>query len=528
MNIDRKDNLKSLKTVTNNSIEGSSFSFTFKDFLYIHSHRYSRRAFFAFLMIHTILLPFLFETDAEIQLPHFMEQILQWTANLWPLPTYNMSSSHTLTMRNAFFKIFEISTQLIYLIDLIPKIFCWRKPMAWKAINIIIIGLMVMQIPLAMMGQQSEKSIDYNLLKSRATSVSLSFMILLEINSIRERRTELTQNREEEDDIRFETSGEKLTYPKETKTEDKEYHWAEIIKHDREGDCWVVIHGQVYDVTDFVDKHPGGPLIYDGAGGDCSSVWESYHPLALTEAGPFQKYRIGKVANYVDFYSYTGTFYSSLKEKVEKLIPREKRQNDWKLFTKAALIIIGYWISLYYFITECSVVWSISLAFFSSQIGVNIMHDGNHMSFSQNKTFSMIAGYMLDVIGGTSVVYRRSHDYGHHGCVNHYELDRAFDTTYPLFRLHPFQKCLWYHKFQHIYGALLYGMVNFGDLFSTFDEMYWLSNPPTRFGYLTKFDFWFQVFIKIYYCITILAIPIYNFGLLHVFPRFMLYFMLFS
>lgn len=51
------------------------------------------------------------------------------------------------------------------------------------------------------------------------------------------------------------------------------------------------------------------------------------------------------------------------------------------------------------------------------------MHDGNHLAFTSNKLLSYIAGYTLDLTGSTSVVYRRSHNFGHHGCVNHVELD---------------------------------------------------------------------------------------------------------
>ena len=39
----------------------------------------------------------------------------------------------------------------------------------------------------------------------------------------------------------------------------KEYRLEEINKHTAEDDCWVIIHGKVYDVTDFLDSHPGGP-----------------------------------------------------------------------------------------------------------------------------------------------------------------------------------------------------------------------------------------------------------------------------
>ncbi|KAF2813368.1 uncharacterized protein BDZ99DRAFT_345373, partial [Mytilinidion resinicola] len=33
----------------------------------------------------------------------------------------------------------------------------------------------------------------------------------------------------------------------------------EITKHRNRHSCWIVIEGHTYDVTDFLDKHPGGP-----------------------------------------------------------------------------------------------------------------------------------------------------------------------------------------------------------------------------------------------------------------------------
>jgi len=35
------------------------------------------------------------------------------------------------------------------------------------------------------------------------------------------------------------------------------YSLDDCKKHTSEKDCWLVIHGKVYDVTDFLDEHPG-------------------------------------------------------------------------------------------------------------------------------------------------------------------------------------------------------------------------------------------------------------------------------
>jgi cytochrome b5 len=36
------------------------------------------------------------------------------------------------------------------------------------------------------------------------------------------------------------------------------YNLAEVKKHAKEDDCWIIVHGKVYDVTKFLDEHPGG------------------------------------------------------------------------------------------------------------------------------------------------------------------------------------------------------------------------------------------------------------------------------
>lgn len=36
------------------------------------------------------------------------------------------------------------------------------------------------------------------------------------------------------------------------------YTMADVRKHDDEHDCWIVIRNKVYDVTKFLEIHPGG------------------------------------------------------------------------------------------------------------------------------------------------------------------------------------------------------------------------------------------------------------------------------
>jgi len=58
----------------------------------------------------------------------------------------------------------------------------------------------------------------------------------------------------------------------------------EVLKHCTADDCWVVLSGVVYDLTDFHRVHPGGSkLITDVAGMDATKVFEPIHPSDIAE-----------------------------------------------------------------------------------------------------------------------------------------------------------------------------------------------------------------------------------------------------
>eukprot|EP00204_Picochlorum_oklahomense_P003424 CAMPEP_0118804750 /NCGR_PEP_ID=MMETSP1161-20130426/24309_1 /TAXON_ID=249345 /ORGANISM="Picochlorum oklahomensis, Strain CCMP2329" /LENGTH=141 /DNA_ID=CAMNT_0006733557 /DNA_START=27 /DNA_END=448 /DNA_ORIENTATION=- len=49
----------------------------------------------------------------------------------------------------------------------------------------------------------------------------------------------------------------------------------EIAKHNTEKDCWIIFKGKVYEVSDYLEDHPGGvEIITDLAGQDCTEDFE--------------------------------------------------------------------------------------------------------------------------------------------------------------------------------------------------------------------------------------------------------------
>ena len=57
------------------------------------------------------------------------------------------------------------------------------------------------------------------------------------------------------------------------------FSMEEVEKHNVPEDCWVVLNGKVYDLTDFHPAHPAGSrLITDNAGKDATLLFNPIHP----------------------------------------------------------------------------------------------------------------------------------------------------------------------------------------------------------------------------------------------------------
>ncbi|KAJ5771259.1 cytochrome b5 [Penicillium nucicola] len=49
----------------------------------------------------------------------------------------------------------------------------------------------------------------------------------------------------------------------------------DVSQHRKKDDIWLAIHGKVYDVTGFIDEHPGGEeVLADSAGTDASGGFD--------------------------------------------------------------------------------------------------------------------------------------------------------------------------------------------------------------------------------------------------------------
>ena len=69
---------------------------------------------------------------------------------------------------------------------------------------------------------------------------------------------------------------------------------GEVEKHNTVDDCWIVSHGKVYDVTKFINRHPGGKFVIKSNSGKNVSRHFDYHSKQSHKI--WEKYLIGELA----------------------------------------------------------------------------------------------------------------------------------------------------------------------------------------------------------------------------------------
>ncbi|XP_058080911.1 cytochrome b5 [Magnolia sinica] len=75
----------------------------------------------------------------------------------------------------------------------------------------------------------------------------------------------------------------------------KLFSLKEASEHNSKEDCWVIVSGKVYDVTNYLDEHPGGDdVLINAAGKDATDEFEDAgHSKSAREL--MQDYCIGEV-----------------------------------------------------------------------------------------------------------------------------------------------------------------------------------------------------------------------------------------
>lgn len=91
-------------------------------------------------------------------------------------------------------------------------------------------------------------------------------------------------------------------------------------------------------------------------------------------------------------------------------------------------------------------------------VGMGIMHDAAHSSYSKYPRVNRWLGYSMYLLGGFPRNWQYQHNTMHHGFTNIDGHDEDIDPG-PVLRLSPHKPLLRVHRYQHLYAWFLYGLM---------------------------------------------------------------------
>ncbi|MFC2088663.1 fatty acid desaturase family protein [Calditrichota bacterium] len=228
-------------------------------------------------------------------------------------------------------------------------------------------------------------------------------------------------------------------------------------------------------------------------------------------------------------FSAKGEFYSELRKRVDSYFSEKglKHTGNWQMYLKSTIIITLFlvsYISLVFF--SNSIVMGLISAFFLAQsfvlIGFNIMHDGNHGSYSKNKTINRIMGYTMDFLGSSHTLWKQKHNILHHTYTNIDGMDEDLETS-GFLRLSPNQKWKPKYRLQHFYGIIIYSFLTLSLIFAGDFKKIWTGKIGKQ--KIKKVKFTEQLFFygfKLIYFGYVIILPLFFHSFFYVLFFFLL------
>ncbi|WCL82156.1 acyl-CoA desaturase [Saprospira sp. CCB-QB6] len=220
-------------------------------------------------------------------------------------------------------------------------------------------------------------------------------------------------------------------------------------------------------------------------------------------------------------------FFPTLRKRVNQHF-RDKnidRNADSRMYLKTTVMLGLYFIPFALILANFLPLWAVMISYIVMGIGLvgigmNIMHDANHGSYSKNPTINALLGYTLNLVGGNSFTWKVQHNMMHHTYTNIYGFDEDIEDK-PFLRLSPNGKLKSYHRFQHLYAPILYGLATVTwILWKDFVALnaYTKEGKTAAMGSTHSKEFWILLSTKIAYWAIFFALPIaltsYSWGFL--------------
>ena len=159
-------------------------------------------------------------------------------------------------------------------------------------------------------------------------------------------------------------------------------------------------------------------------------------------------------------------FHKEVKRRVENYFTCMglSRGDNPRMYLKTAVLLLWFGGSYALLVFGAATLWeavplAFSFALAWAGIGFGVQHDANHGAYSSSRTINRLMGMTLDILGGSSYIWRWKHNISHHTYTNVDGADNDINVR-PFARLCPTQSRYSIHRFQHFYMWALYGFLH--------------------------------------------------------------------
>lgn len=158
-------------------------------------------------------------------------------------------------------------------------------------------------------------------------------------------------------------------------------------------------------------------------------------------------------------------FFRTLNKRVNDYFKENniKKTGNWKLYLKAVFMFTLLLGPLILLLTVDLPTWLQILSMMvigvgMAGVGMNVMHDANHGSFSSKKWVNKLMGSSIHILAGNDYNWKVQHNVLHHTYTNIQGHDEDIDAG-RIIRFSKHSKWLKIHQYQKYYAFLLYGLL---------------------------------------------------------------------
>ena len=182
-------------------------------------------------------------------------------------------------------------------------------------------------------------------------------------------------------------------------------------------------------------------------------------------------------------------FFRTLNKKVNIYFKENhiKRTGNWKLYTKAIVIFSVFIVPLILILTVNMPQWALLLltvvmGIGMAGVGMNIMHDGNHGTFSSKKWVNKLMGSSIYILAGNVYNWKVQHNVLHHTYTNVPGYDEDIDSG-RIIRFSKHAKWFKIYRLQKYYSFFLYGLLTINWAITTdFKQMHAYLKRKLSYG----------------------------------------------